>query len=208
MFLFIFQDVEQKIDILTLCLFIGLAIMWFFFNRYKSRFSKKILWIMGSIIIVIGIFLSIYSIPNDAALFGVVVIFFGVIVMPLKDILTKIKPITIKPKSETSNEDSDGSIYENIISKSQEYIFKGKKYKANQRYQKAIDSFVRALSIDPGSAESWYELGEINVIRNRIPEALTCYRRAIDNNPVYAKAIERGKEVKQMLDAKNEQNQK
>ncbi|MHA1474426.1 MAG: tetratricopeptide repeat protein [Promethearchaeota archaeon] len=209
MFLFIIQDDEPYFDLVTLFLFIGLAIVWFLFNKYKSRFSKKSLWIMGGIIIVIGIFLSIYAIPSDSVLFGVVVIFFGIIVMPLRDILAKFKSKTIESKSKTSIEENDVHINDYNISKSQELILEGKKYKTNKRYKKAIDSFVKALSIDPGSEESWFELGEINLIRNRIPEALTCYKRAVDNNPVYTKAIERFKEVKQKLkDSKNEQNQK
>ena len=209
MFLFIIQGNEPFFDLLTLFLFIGLAIMWFFFNKYKSRFSKKPLWFMGGIIIVIGIFLSIYAIPSDSVLFGVVVIFFGIIVMPLRDILAKLISKTIKSKSNPSNEDSDKYINDYTVSKSQELILEGKKYKASNRYKKAIDSFVKALSIDSGSEESWFELGEINLIRNRIPEALTCYKRAVDNNPVYTKAIERFNEVKQKWkDSKNEQNQK
>jgi len=210
MFLFILQDTGLTIEELTFFLsFIGLAIVWFFFNKYKSRFSKKSLWIMGSIIIVIGIILSIYAIPSDSILFGVVVIFFGIIAMPLRDILAKLISKTIKSKPKTLIDENNEYIGDYTINKSQELILEGKKYKASKRYKKAIDSFVKALSIDPGSDESWFELGEINLIRNRIPEALTCYKRAVDNNPVYTKAIERFNEVKQKLkDSKNEQNQK
>ena len=209
MFLFILQGEEQSFDELTLFLFIGLIIVWFFFNKFKSRFSKKTLWIIGSIIIVIGIFLSIYTIPNGSVLFGVIVIFFGVVVMPLRDILAIIRSKTTKSNSKTSKEYNDESAYNYTISKTDEYIYKGKNYKANQRYQKAIDSFVKALSVNPNSAESWFELGQINLIRKRIPEALTCYKRAVDNNPAYTEAIERCKEVEQKLkDSRNEQNQK
>ena len=202
MFLFILQNDVPSFDGLTFFLFIGLMIVWFFFNKYKSRFSKKTLWIIGSIIIVIGIFLSIFTIPNESVLFGVVVIFFGVVVMPLRDILAKLIAKTIQSNSKTPKEDSDESVYEYTLSKSQEYIFKGKNYKAKQRYQKAIDSFVKVIRINPNtgeSAESWFELGEINLIRNRIPEAFTCYKRAVDIKPNYSEALERINEVKQKL---------
>ncbi|MHA1563585.1 MAG: MFS transporter, partial [Promethearchaeota archaeon] len=126
MFLFIIQDDEPYFDLVTLFLFIGLAIVWFLFNKYKSRFSKKSLWIMGGIIIVIGIFLSIYAIPSDSVLFGVVVIFFGIIVMPLRDILAKFKSKTIESKSKTSIEENDVHINDYNISKSQELILEGK----------------------------------------------------------------------------------
>ena len=86
---------------------------------------------------------------------------------------------------------------------------KGKKFKDNQKYQKAIDLFVKALSVNANSAEPWFELGEINLIRNRIPEALTCYERAVDIKPNYPEALEKIKEVEQILkDSGNEQDQK
>ena len=199
MFLFILQGDEQSFDEMTLFLFIGLTIVWFFFNKIKSRYSKKILWIISSSIIITGIFLSIYTFPNDSILFGVVVIFFGITVMPLRDVLVKIKSKIIKPSSKPSKEDSNVSDYNHTQTLSDEYILKGKKFKDKQKYKKAIDLFVKSLSVNPESAISWYELGEINLIRNRIPEALTCYERAVDIKPNYPEAKERIKEVKQKL---------
>ena len=190
-------------------LFVGLFVVAFFFNKFKSKFTKKALWIIGSIIIAIGIFLSFYEIENVSVLFGVVIIFFGITVMPLRDILVKLKSKIIKPSSKTSKEDSDDSDYNYTQIKSDEYILKGKKFKDNQKYQKAIDSFVKALSINANSAESWFELGKINFIRNRIPQSLTCYERAIDIKPNYPEAQEKFKEVEQILkDSGNEQDQK
>ena len=205
MFLFILQGEEQSFDEMTLFLFVGLMIVWFFFNKIKSRYSKKILWIISSCIIVIGIFLSIYAFPNDSVLFGVVVIFFGITVMPLKDVLIKIKSKIIKPSSKPSKEGSNVSDSNHTQTLSDEYILKGKSFKDKQKYKKAIDLFVKALSVNPESAISWYELGEINLIRNRIPESLTCYERAVDIKPNYPEAIEKIEEVKQKLnDSENE----
>lgn len=204
------QGFWDYFQVLTLILFIGLAILWFFFNKYRSHFSKKILWIMGIIIIIIGIFLSIYAIPDNSAMFGVVFIFFGVFVLPLRNLLADIKSKSIESNSKILNEDRDESVYDHSISKSKEIIHKGKNYKANQRYQKAIDAFVKVISINPNSdasAESWFELGEINLIRNRVPEALKCYKRAVEIKPNYSDALERINEVKQKLkDIKNEKN--
>ena len=205
MFLFILQADEQSFDEMTLFLFIGLTIVWFLFNKIKSRYSKKILWIASSCIIVIGMFLSFFAFPNDSVLFGVVVIFFGITVMPLKDILIKIKSKIIKPSSKPSKEGSNVSDSNHSQTLSDEYILKGKELKNKKKYQKAIDKFVKALSVNPESAKSWFELGEINLIRNRIPEALTCYERAVDIKPNYPEAIERIKDVEQTLkDSGNE----
>jgi len=205
MFLFILQADEQSLDEMTLFLFIGLTIVWFLFNKIKSRYSKKILWIASSCIIVIGMFLSFFAFPNDSVLFGVVVIFFGVTVMPLKDILVKIKSKIIKPNSKPSKEGSNVPDLNHSQTLSDEYILKGKELKNKKKYQKAIDKFVKALSVNPESAKSWFELGEINLIRNRIPEALTCYERAVDIKPNYPEAIERIKDVEQTLkDSGNE----
>jgi tetratricopeptide (TPR) repeat protein len=199
MFLLILQTEEQSFNEITMFLFVGLFVVAFFFNRFKSKFTKKALWIIGSIIIAAGIFLSFYEIENVSILFGVVVIFFGITVMPLKVIFDIIKAKTIKPKPKTSNEESDESDYNYTQVKSEEYIIKGQKYKDEKKYQKAIDSFVKALSVNANSAESWFELGQINLIRNRIPEALTCYERTVDIKPNYPEAIERIKEVEQIL---------
>jgi len=208
MFLLILETDEQSFNEITMFLFVGLFAVAFFFNRFKANFTKKALWIIGSIIIAIGIFLSFYEIENVSVLFGVIVIFFGITVMPLRDIFEKIKSKTIKPKSKSSKEDSDDSDYNYTQIKSDEYILKGKILKDNQKYQKAIDSFVKALSVNANSAEPWFELGEINLIKNRIPEALTCYERAIDIKPAYPEALERYKEVEQKLkDSGNEQEQ-
>ncbi len=209
MFLLILQTEEQSFNETTLLLFFGLLIVAFFFNKIKSDLAKKVLWILGSIIIAIGIFLSFYEIENVSVLFGVVIIFFGITVMPLRDILVKLKSKIIKPSSKTSKEDSDDSDYNYTQIKSEEYILKGNIFKDNQKYQKAIDSFVKALSVNANSAEPWFELGEINLIRNRIPEALTCYERAVDIKPNYPEALEKIKEVEQILkDSGNEQDQK
>lgn len=205
MFLFILQGDEQSFDEMTLFLFIGLTIVWFLFNKIKSRYSKKLLWIASSCIIVIGMFLSFFAFPNDSVLFGVVVIFFGITVMPLKDILVKIKSKIIKPSSKPSKEGSNVPDSNHSQTLSDEYILKGKELKNKKKYQKAIDKFVKALSVNPESAKSWFELGEINLIRNRIPEALTCYERAVDIKPNYPEAIERIKDVKQTIkDSGNE----
>jgi len=193
MFLLILQTEEQSFNEITMFLFVGLFVVAFFFNKFKSKFTKKALWIIGSIIIAAG----------------VVVIFFGITVMPLKVIFDIIKAKTIKPKSKTSNEDSNEPDYNYTQVKSEEYILKGKKFKDEKKYQKAIDSFVKALSINANSAESWFELGKINFIRNRIPQSLTCYERAIDIKPNYPEAQEKIKEVEQILkDSGNEQDQK
>jgi len=209
MFLLILQTEEQSFNEITMFLFVGLFVVAFLFNKFKSKFTKKALWIIGSIIIAIGIFLSFYEIENVSILFGVVVIFFGITVMPLKVIFDIIKAKTIKPKPKTSNEDRDESDYNYTQVKSNEYILKGKKFKDEKKYQKAIDSFVKALSINANSPESWFELGKINFIRNRIPQSLTCYERAIDIKPNYPEAQEKFKEVEQILkDSGNEQDQK
>ena len=137
MFLFILQGDEQSFDELTFFLFVGLLIVWFLFNKFKSQFSKKILWIPGSIIIVIGIFLSIYTFPNDSILFGVVVIFFGITVMPLKDVLIKIKSKIIKPSSKPSKEENSVPEYNSSQDISDEYVLKGKEYKEKKKIQKS-----------------------------------------------------------------------
>ncbi len=205
MFLFILQDEEQFFDSITLFLFIGLITIAFFFNRFKSRYSKKILWIVGSIIMAIGIFLSIFRIENVSILFGVVIIFFGITIIPLKDILAKIRTKTSGSNSNLSQKARDEPESNYTQEKSKEYILKGLDFKNKQKYQKAIDSFVRALKVNPNSAESWFELGQINFVRERIPEALTCYERAVDINPAYHEALKRYKEVKQILkDSGNE----
>ena len=87
MFLLILQTEEQSFNEITMFLFVGLFVVAFLFNRFKKDFSKKALWIIGSIIIAAGIFLSFYEIENVSILFGVVVIFFGITVMPLKVML-------------------------------------------------------------------------------------------------------------------------
>jgi len=195
MFLFILQGDEPPFDETILFYFIGLIVVAFFFNKLKSNFSKKILWIIGSIVLVIGIFLSIFMIPSDSVLFGVVVIFFGTTIIPFKDIYEKIKSKTKKQNTNASKEDKDDSDYNYTQSRSEELISKGQKLKGIQKYEKAIDAFVKALSVNPNAAESWFELGQINLIRNRIPEAITCYQRAIDIKPGYTEAIEKCKEV-------------
>ena len=125
--------------------------------------------------------------------------------MPLKDILVKIKSKIIKPSSKPSKEGSNVPDSNHSQTLSDEYILKGKELKNKKKYQKAIDKFVKALSVNPESAKSWFELGEINLIRNRIPEALTCYERAVDIKPNYPEAIERIKDVKQTIkDSGNE----
>ena len=209
MIFFIIQGGEQSLDEMTFFSFVGLTVVWFLFNKIKSRYSKKTLWIISSCIIAIGIFLSIYTFPNDSVLFGVVVIFFGITVMPLKDVLAKIKSKINKPSSKPSKEESNMPEYISAKDRSNIYIFKGKELKNRKKYKKAIDLFVKALSVNAESEISWFELGQINLIRNRIPEALTCYERAVDIKPNYPEAIERIKEVKQKLnDSKNEQDQK
>jgi len=209
MFLFILDTEEQFFDSITLYLFIGLITVAFFFNMFKSRYSKKTLWIIGSIIMAIGIFLSIYRIKDVSILFGVVVIFFGITIIPLRDIFAKIKPKTSESNSDLSKKAREEDKFNYTQTKSKEYILKGLDFKNKQKYQKAIDSFVRALKVNPNSAESWFELGQINFVRERIPEALTCYERAVDINPAYHEALKRYKEVEQILkDSGNEQDQK
>ena len=207
MFLFILQTDEQPFDELTLFLFIGLAIVWFISNKFKSRASKTLLWIIGSVIIIIGILLSIFTIPNDSILFGVVVIFFGITIIPLKDIFKKLKSKISKPNSKPSKEVSNEPDHNYPKTVSEEYISKGKELKNRKKYKKAIDTFVKSLSIYPDSPEPWFELGEINLIRKRTPEALTCYHRALDIKPSYREALERYKEVEQMLkESENKQD--
>jgi len=209
MFLFILQDDGQLFDSVTLFLFIGLITVAFFFNRFKSRYSKKVLWIVGSVIMAIGIFLSIFRIENVSILFGVVVIFFGITIVPIRDIFAKIKPKTSESNSKLSKKGSDGAESNYTQEKSKEFILKGLDFKNRQKYQKAIDAFVRALKVNPNCAEAWFELGQINFVRERIPESLTCYERAVDINPAYTEAIERYKVVEQVLnDSGNEQDQK
>ncbi len=209
MFLFILQPDEPTFSPLTWYLFLGLIILWFIFTKFKSRFSKKICWILGSIIIAVGIFFSIYRIEDVSILFGVLVIFFGITIMPMRHVLVKFKNKIIKPNPKPSKDDHNKSDSNYTQVKSEEYILKGKEYKNKQKYQKAIDSFVRALKVNPNSAESWYELGLINFVRNRIPESLICYERAIDIKPAYTEAIEKYKEAEQILkDSGKEQEQK
>src|SRR5262249_26406989 len=55
-------------------------------------------------------------------------------------------------------------------------------------WDEALSHFQRALELDPGRAETWLNIGNVQLAQGRFSEAVTQYRRGLAINPNYADA--------------------
>ncbi|MBN1621862.1 MAG: tetratricopeptide repeat protein [Endomicrobiales bacterium] len=58
-------------------------------------------------------------------------------------------------------------------------------YFLNSKYNEAIAEFKKALAINPGNAEAYYNLGLIHENRNNTDEAKDMYEKALAIDPDY-----------------------
>jgi tetratricopeptide (TPR) repeat protein len=58
----------------------------------------------------------------------------------------------------------------------------------------------QAAQLDPFNAEAWYNLGVFENERGRLREALACYRRAVQIDPLYRDALNNGCELLRRFD--------
>ena len=63
-------------------------------------------------------------------------------------------------------------------------------YFLNSKYDEAIDEFNKALKINPGIAEAYYNLGLIYENKNQPEQACAMYEKALAINPEYKLARE------------------
>jgi len=67
-----------------------------------------------------------------------------------------------------------------------EYISEGIRHTEEQKYDKAISSFKKAIKIDPEYARAHYALGGIYTLKNRNEMAIEEYKKAIELDPAFA----------------------
>jgi cytochrome c-type biogenesis protein CcmH/NrfG len=58
----------------------------------------------------------------------------------------------------------------------------------------------QAVQLEPFNAEAWYNLGVFESERGRLREALSCYRRAVQIDPLYRDALNNGCELLRRFD--------
>ena len=67
----------------------------------------------------------------------------------------------------------------------QDFINEGIKYTEEQKYDKAITSFKKAIETDPGNAHAHYTLGGIYTFKDMNQKAMEEYKRAIELDSSY-----------------------
>jgi tetratricopeptide (TPR) repeat protein len=65
----------------------------------------------------------------------------------------------------------------------EEYYDQGMTDFAMAEYDKAIDSYRKAVELDPQYFDAWHALGMAFLRANRIPEAIAAGKRSIEINP-------------------------
>ncbi|MGR3179254.1 MAG: tetratricopeptide repeat protein [Candidatus Anammoxibacter sp.] len=66
-----------------------------------------------------------------------------------------------------------------------EYINEGIRHTGEQKYDKAISSFKKAIKTDPDNALAHYTLGGIYTLKNMNKMAIEEYEKAIELDPAY-----------------------
>jgi len=59
----------------------------------------------------------------------------------------------------------------------------GKFYFINGKYDKAIEEFKKAIALNPGKSETYYNLGLVYEAKNNLEEARKMYEKAIEIDP-------------------------
>ena len=67
--------------------------------------------------------------------------------------------------------------------KSHVWVKKGLKFAAAKQMDKAIQSFQRAIEIDPKNSESWFEMARLLYDEGNLDDARTCFDKAVDIDP-------------------------
>lgn len=67
----------------------------------------------------------------------------------------------------------------------QEYISAGIRYTEEQKYNKAIASFKKAIEKEPDNALAHYTLGGMYTLKDRNEDAIEEYKKAIELDPGY-----------------------
>ncbi len=71
----------------------------------------------------------------------------------------------------------------------------GKFYFINGKYDQAIEEFKKALKINPGSSEIYYNLGLVYEGKNNLEEARKMYEKASEIDPNNKLAMEHLKKI-------------
>lgn len=74
---------------------------------------------------------------------------------------------------------------EEEIKSANEYISDGIRYTEQQKYDRAISSFKKAIKADPNSALAHYTLGGIYTFKDLNEKAIQEYKKAIEIDPGY-----------------------
>lgn len=91
----------------------------------------------------------------------------------------------------------------NISGTEAEILELAKFYFLNSKYDEAITEFEKALDINPGNPETFYNLGLIFENRNRADEARDMYEKALAIDNDYKKAREHLNKLIGIKDAEN-----
>ena len=59
----------------------------------------------------------------------------------------------------------------------------GHAFKDSGKYQKALQSFNKALELDPNNVEAWYNKGRVLEDIGKDQEALKCFNKALELDP-------------------------
>jgi tetratricopeptide (TPR) repeat protein len=73
----------------------------------------------------------------------------------------------------------------NVVSNEADYIELGKFYFLNNKYDEAVSDFKKALEINSGNAEAYYNIGLIKESSNQMDEARKMYSKALAVKPDY-----------------------
>ncbi|MBU2567857.1 MAG: tetratricopeptide repeat protein [Elusimicrobia bacterium] len=71
------------------------------------------------------------------------------------------------------------------VTEDQELVEMGKFYFVNGKYDEAVEEFKKALKVNPGSPEIFYNLGLVYESRNKPEEAIKMYKKALAIDPKY-----------------------
>ena len=79
------------------------------------------------------------------------------------------------------------------------WINKGISYAMLKKYDKALECFDEAISINPSESKAWYNKGLVLYLVGKFKDALECANKALELNPNYKLAKLLRDECKRVL---------
>lgn len=73
-------------------------------------------------------------------------------------------------------------------SEAERYVNEGRNYGKSGQYEAAMQSFQKAIEINPKYAGAYHGIGDVYVALSRFKEAISAFKRAIELNPNYDRA--------------------